>query len=307
MNMTIEVDVPTVTCARCKKEDLVIPLTLARTSKADEAAKIALARSGITDPVAQQILMGLTGRAQDLLLKAVGLAQETAWVVKQFDLPTGWGSFKFAKKNEDDAAERPLCANCTDAMQRYAAPSSPTKPFSAINLSEFDIDPKVINLISKEIAIKHRLLPVSLASLDHGSTLIVAMSNPSNILAIDDVKFLTGYNVEPVLASEATIKQAIEKYYGHGYSDHKYEPINDDVTKYVIQTIDSSIRKDERPSALAKTIIELSPKDAVLAYLERGIDPFIEDVKRLVTDSYLLSKGGRDYLSVLFAELKALL
>jgi type IV pilus assembly protein PilB len=79
----------------------------------------------------------------------------------------------------------------------------------AINLAEFDIDPEVIALIPKEVAAKHRVIPVNRS----GSSLIVAMSDPSNIFAIDDLKFLTGYNIEVVVASELAINEAMTRYY----------------------------------------------------------------------------------------------
>ena len=76
-----------------------------------------------------------------------------------------------------------------------------------INLDEFDIDPAVIQLIPEEVALKHTVIPVNRA----GSTLILAISDPSNIFAIDDIKFLTGYNVEVVVASEEQIRRAIDR------------------------------------------------------------------------------------------------
>jgi type IV pilus assembly protein PilB len=79
----------------------------------------------------------------------------------------------------------------------------------AISLKDFDIDEDVLKLIPKATAEKHQVIPVNRA----GSSLIVAMSDPSNIFAIDDVKFLTGYNVEVVVASEQAIKEALERYY----------------------------------------------------------------------------------------------
>jgi type IV pilus assembly protein PilB len=79
----------------------------------------------------------------------------------------------------------------------------------SIDLAEFEIDRDVIKLIPEEVAIKHIVLPVNRA----GSTLILATADPSNIFAIDDIKFLTGYNVEVVVASEVAIKAAIDKYY----------------------------------------------------------------------------------------------
>jgi type IV pilus assembly protein PilB len=79
----------------------------------------------------------------------------------------------------------------------------------AINLKDFDIDPEIIKLVPKDVAEKHLVIPVNRA----GPSLIVAMSDPSNIYAVDDLKFLTGYNIEPVVASEVSIREAIETYY----------------------------------------------------------------------------------------------
>jgi type IV pilus assembly protein PilB len=79
----------------------------------------------------------------------------------------------------------------------------------AISLKDFEIDADVIKLVPKAAAEKHQVVPVNRA----GSSLIIAMSDPSNIFAIDDVKFLTGYNVEVVVASEQAIREAIERYY----------------------------------------------------------------------------------------------
>ena len=80
----------------------------------------------------------------------------------------------------------------------------------AINLKDFDIDREVVKLVPKEVAEKHQCIPVNRA----GSSLIVAMGDPSNIYAIDDIKFLTGYNIElgGRLASRRS-RRRIEKYY----------------------------------------------------------------------------------------------
>ncbi|MBI5827334.1 MAG: type IV-A pilus assembly ATPase PilB, partial [Deltaproteobacteria bacterium] len=78
-----------------------------------------------------------------------------------------------------------------------------------IDLMAQDIDSEVLKLIPEDVAQKYQILPVSRT----GSTLVVAMSDPSNIFAIDDIKFLTGYNVEPLVASDAAIKSTIDKLY----------------------------------------------------------------------------------------------
>src|SRR5688572_20358735 len=85
--------------------------------------------------------------------------------------------------------------------RQYSLPS--------INLNDFEIDPDVLKLVPKEVAMKHMVVPVNRA----GATLIVAMSDPSNIYAIDELKFLTQYNIEPVVAGEQQIEEAIQRYY----------------------------------------------------------------------------------------------
>jgi type IV pilus assembly protein PilB len=85
--------------------------------------------------------------------------------------------------------------------KQYGVPS--------INIDLFQIDEEVVKLISQEVALKYTVLPISKL----GATLTLAMSDPTNVFATDDIKFMTGLNVEPVIASEASIQTAIGKYY----------------------------------------------------------------------------------------------
>src|SRR5687767_13789048 len=85
--------------------------------------------------------------------------------------------------------------------RQYGVPS--------INLSLLEIDQSVIKLIPVETAQKYQIVPLSRS----GATLTIAMTDPTNVLAMDDIKFMTGYNVEPVVASQAGVVEAIEKYY----------------------------------------------------------------------------------------------
>ncbi len=79
----------------------------------------------------------------------------------------------------------------------------------AINLAEYKIDSAILKLIPADMAKKYLIMPVARI----GATLTVAMADPSNVFAIDDVKFMTGYNVEVVVASESGIVGAIGSYY----------------------------------------------------------------------------------------------
>jgi type IV pilus assembly protein PilB len=85
--------------------------------------------------------------------------------------------------------------------RQYGVPS--------INLDLFQIETDVIKLISEEVALKYSVLPISKV----GATLTLAMADPTNVFAMDDIKFMTGLNVEPVIASETSIQLAIAKYY----------------------------------------------------------------------------------------------
>jgi type IV pilus assembly protein PilB len=85
--------------------------------------------------------------------------------------------------------------------KQYGVPS--------INLTQFEIDTAVIKLIPAETANKYQIVPLSRA----GATLTIAMTDPTNVFAMDDIKFMTGYNVEPVVASESAVIEAIQKYY----------------------------------------------------------------------------------------------
>src|ERR1700724_1435123 len=85
--------------------------------------------------------------------------------------------------------------------KQYGVPS--------INLTQFEIDPAVIKLIPADTAQKYQIIPLSRA----GATLTIAMTDPTNVFAMDDIKFMTGYNVEPVVASESAVIEAIQRYY----------------------------------------------------------------------------------------------
>src|SRR5258708_28226213 len=79
----------------------------------------------------------------------------------------------------------------------------------SVNLELFQIDDSVLRLIPEEVAQKYLVLPLSRV----GATLTLAMVDPTNVFAMDDIKFMTGLNVEPVVVAEASIQQAISKYY----------------------------------------------------------------------------------------------
>ncbi len=90
--------------------------------------------------------------------------------------------------------------------RQYGVPS--------INLDHFEIDASIIKIIPAETCRKYQILPLSRS----GATLTIAMADPTNVFAMDDIKFMTGYNVEPVVGSEQSLEEALERYYGSSRS-----------------------------------------------------------------------------------------
>ena len=138
--------------------------------------------------------------------------------------------------------------------KQYGVPS--------IELDEFEVDPAVIQLIPEEVALKHLVLPVNRA----GSTLILATADPSNIVAIDDIKFLTGYNVEVVVAGEDAIRRAIDRYYGQTSSLADVMSDFDDIDIDVIHEQDDvdvkELAKESEDAPVVK-LVNLILTDAV--------------------------------------------
>jgi len=154
--------------------------------------------------------------------------------------------------------------------RQYGVPS--------INLAYFEVDPNVIKLIPMETAMKYQILPLSRV----GSSLTVAMVDPTNVFAMDDIKFMTGFNIEPVVASESAISEAIKKHYGS---------IEDVERKKEIEDIVSFIDEGQAES------VELEAEDEStlnLAALERAAEeaPVIKLVNYILTDA--VKRGASD-------------
>ena len=149
----------------------------------------------------------------------------------------------------------------------------------AINLKDFDIDPEIIKLVPKDVALKHLVIPVNRA----GPSLIVAMCDPSNIYAVDDLKFLTGYNIEAVVASEPSIRDAIERYHTEkGPSlDEIVNEVADDV-EVAVDEIDQNLEDMARAADDAPVVklVNLILKDAIAkGASDIHVEPYEKDFR----------------------------
>ncbi len=122
----------------------------------------------------------------------------------------------------------------------------------AINLSDHKIDQSVIKLIPYEMARKYLIIPVARV----GATLTIAMADPSNVFAIDDVKFMTGYNVEVVVSSESSIMNAINTYYSKG-EDGLVKSSRG--TSHMIQAKDYTLSEEELENSSTTVTIDDAP------------------------------------------------
>jgi type IV pilus assembly protein PilB len=121
----------------------------------------------------------------------------------------------------------------------------------AVALDEYEIDPEVSRLVSREVCEKHKIIPISRS----GTALVVAMADPTNLHAIDDIKFLTGFNVEPVVASETGIVEAIERAYNVGHSyDEVLSEFEEEEVGFSVDTDDINVLELEKAAEGAPVV-----------------------------------------------------
>ena len=149
---------------------------------------------------------------------------------------------------------------------------------SAINLSHFEIDQTVLDLVPVEVCRKYDLIPVNRT----GAVLTVAMSDPTNIRAMDEINFICGYQVEPVVASEYAIKESIDKYYG---STHALE---------LKQAMQAAIAERDGDTDIEDLEVLEESSDVDLAALERQTEdaPVVKLVNKVLYDA--LNEGASD-------------
>ncbi|HEY8471001.1 MAG TPA: type IV-A pilus assembly ATPase PilB [Longimicrobiales bacterium] len=140
----------------------------------------------------------------------------------------------------------------------------------AVDLSNIVIDPRIIRLVPSEIALKHTILPLRRV----GRTLTVAMANPTDAGALDDLKFVTRHDIEPVVAGEVTLRKQIEKYYEA--TDERLQELLEEIEAEDIE------------------VLEEEDEDVSLAALQAQIDdaPVVKLINGILTDAVL--RGASD-------------
>jgi type IV pilus assembly protein PilB len=133
----------------------------------------------------------------------------------------------------------------------------------SINLAHFEIDASVIKLVPAETAQKHMVIPIN----RKGNALTVAMADPSNVFAIDDIRFLCGFKVEPVVAAESSIRNAINKHYDSAGAVQEimknFEDPGVAAVSEVEESIDSSDLQKATEDAPVVKLVNLVLSDAI--------------------------------------------
>ena len=143
----------------------------------------------------------------------------------------------------------------------------------AIHLEHFEIDESILKHIPAEVAQKYLVIPIERT----GATLTVAMADPSNVFALDDIRFITGYQVEPVVAAEASIREAISRYYGSSH-EMALKDVMDEISKEEV----ADLEVEEEESEISQEDLEASTQDA----------PVVKLVNLIMSDS--VRKGASD-------------
>ena len=152
--------------------------------------------------------------------------------------------------------------------QQFGVPS--------VKLSKFEeIDQSILKLIPSEVAQKYLVIPLSRA----GATLTIAMADPTNVFAMDDIKFMTGFNIDPVVASESAIREAIEKYYGTT-TDLELKEIMDTASEDMAEADEMEVLSEEEELDIHS--LEAASEEA----------PVVKLVNLLLTDA--LKRGASD-------------
>ena len=168
--------------------------------------------------------------------------------------------------------------------KQYGVPS--------INLAQFEIDAGIIKLIPAETAHKYQIIPLSRS----GATLTIAMTDPTNVFAMDDIKFMTGYNVEPVVASETAVFEAINQYYAAPAARTRDAGGGDAASLNPASSLDMVTKALEETTAVAdddvEVLEELESIDVSSLERQSGEAPIIRLVNLMLMSS--IQKGASD-------------
>ena len=155
----------------------------------------------------------------------------------------------------------------------------------ALRLSDIELNPEVVKMIPSDIARKFNVIAITKL----GKTLVVAISDPNNIYVLDAIKFITGYNVQPVISPEKAIQKAIDTYYKDTEGiDEILKGLKDEGLEVIEQSEEVPTEQDLRSQVQDKPLVKLV--DSIIAdAIRRGCsDIHIETYEKRIRVRYRL-------------------
>lgn len=160
--------------------------------------------------------------------------------------------------------------------------------YPPISISRLQIDPELIKVIPKDIAVKYQIMPISVM----GDRLTLAMADPLNIFAIDNIKALTGYTINPIISKTKDIEKTIEKYYGRQEAFVTPTETFEAIIKDIKDTGELELVKEAADQSGVEHLGEEAPiiklTDTIIqqAVLSRASDVFVEPMEKSVRVRY---------------------
>jgi type IV pilus assembly protein PilB len=165
-------------------------------------------------------------------------------------------------------------ANETDITallsRQYGIPS--------IDLTHFELDPEVIKLLPRDVAFKYQVVPLSRI----GSALSVAMADPNNVFVLEDLKFVTGMNIEPLVASESQIQFALDRGYGND-TDDELKKVLENLSNMPVEPSMEVLAEEEE--SVDVHVLERESEEAPIVRLVNMI--LLESLKRGASDIHV--------------------
>ena len=154
----------------------------------------------------------------------------------------------------------------------------------AIDLRNHVMDPSVLEIIPKEIALKHQIVPVNKI----GNKLYIAMADPSNVFTIDEIKFMTNYHIEVMIAPEEAIKEAIEKWYAENSAviDELISDFTEDDIEFMSEEEEDAKETELLRSSEEAPVIKLANYILIDAIKKNASDIHIEPYEKMLRVRY---------------------
>lgn len=147
---------------------------------------------------------------------------------------------------------------------------------SSIDLSQYEIDPATLDLIPPEVALKYQVIPIK----KYGKTLTLAMTNPKDVFAMDDVRFITALRVVPVVCAELVIKGCIDKYY---HSQDLETKVMEGLKEVALEVVEEDRNQDISDLSMATTaapVVKMVNHIISDGVMKRASDIHIEPYER---------------------------